>query len=225
MLKDLYYPSGTSLHHIVSGQSGSGKSFFLEATSKEFLRQNQDPNYRMVYFSPKNENYTNLLGKKQKPVGSVDDMVKSMNENILTVFYPQIEGLEDTMDDVINSLFDMRDMNPDLRQTLIIDDAQVFLKSTKTASDAHRRLALLGRSRFINVIYVSHGMILNKTLEGQVESLHFFSMPSPLAFKDSIKRFGFDPEPFVKPLADREYSFVRYSIKTQKATLMSPIGE
>ena len=66
MLNDLFYPSGTSLHKMVVGQSGSGKSFFMEATAKAFMKQNKDPNMRLIYFSPKNEGFLDLLNKKQK---------------------------------------------------------------------------------------------------------------------------------------------------------------
>jgi hypothetical protein len=222
----MYLPDGTStLHKIVVGQSGSGKSYYLEATSKAFLKRNRNPNFRMLYFSPKNEGYLDLLGKKQKPVSTIDGMLKSMNEEYLTVFYPPAEGLESLMDEVIDSLFSLRDSNDDLKITVIIDDAQVFLSSRKPASDSQRRLALLGRSRSINAIYVSHAVIMNKALEAQIEMLTFFTMPNPIHYKDSILRYGFDPEPYSQKLKDVEFSFVIFDIKTGTATLMSPIGD
>ena len=139
MLNDLFYPSGTSLHKMVVGQSGSGKSFFLEATAKAFMKQNKNPNMRLIYFSPKNEGFTDLLQKKQKPVNDVEGMMKQLADNRTVVFYPEITGLADTMDDVINALFDIKDENPDFRATLIVDDCQVFLSARKQASDAFNR--------------------------------------------------------------------------------------
>lgn len=221
----MFLPNGKSLHKVVVGQSGSGKSYFLENTAKAFLSRNRDSNFRMLYFSPKNEGFADLLGEKQKVVHNLKDMQKSMSENYLTVFYPAAEGLESLMDEVINTLFNMKDENPDLKTTLIIDDAQVFLSSRKQASDAHKRLALLGRSRSINAIYVSHAIIMNKALEAQVESLTFFTMPNPIHYKDAIVRYGFDPEPYAQPLKDKPYSFVQFDVRTSTPTLMNPIGD
>ena len=163
---------------------------------------------------------------KKRPVGlvgSVDDMLKNMERNTLTVFYPDSTGLESTMDETINSLFDMKDANPEMKCTLIIDDAQVFLSSRKQASDAFRRLALLGRSRSLNAIFVSHGLILNKTLEGQVDSLYFFTLPAPVHWKAGEERYGFNPEPFVNDLKTTPYSFVGFDVRTGSAKMFSPI--
>lgn len=227
-LDDLFTPTGKSLHKVVVGQSGSGKSVFLETGAKAHLKQNKDPDYRMIYFSPKNEGFVDLLPKdrRKRPVGlvrSVEGMLKSVEKNRLTVFYPEIDGLDYTIDDTINALFDMKEVNPKMKATLIIDDSQVFLSSRKSASDAFRRLALLGRSRELNAIYVSHGLILNKTLEGQVDNLIFFTLPASVHWKAGEERYGFDPEPFVEPLKQTPYSFVIFDVRTAKSTLMQPI--
>ena len=229
MLHDLFLPDGKSLHKVVVGQSGSGKSFFLEASANAYLKQNKDPNFRMIYFSPKNEGFIDLLklDRRKRPIGltyHVDGMLKSMETNVLTVFYPEASDLEYTMDDAINAIFDMKDANPDLKTTIIIDDAQVFLSSRKRASDAQNRLALLGRSRMINAIYVSHALILNKALEAQVDQLFFFTLPSKVHWKAGEERYGFNPEPYVEPLRSVDYSFVSFNVRSAEARLMNPIS-
>jgi len=229
MLHDLFLPDGKSLHKVVVGQSGSGKSFFLEASANAYLKQNKDPNFRMIYFSPKNEGFIDLLklDRRKRPIGltyHVDGMLKSMETNVLTVFYPEASDLEYTMDDAINAIFDMKDANPDLKTTIIIDDAQVFLSSRKRASDAQNRLALLGRSRMINAIYVSHALILNKALEAQVDQLFFFTLPAKVHWKAGEERYGFNPEPYVEPLRSVDYSFVSFNVRSAEARLMNPIS-
>jgi type IV secretory pathway VirB4 component len=69
---DLYFPTGKSLHKVVVGQSGSGKSVFLEQTAKVFLKQNKNPDFRLIYFSPK-QGFVDLLpkDKKKRPIGIV----------------------------------------------------------------------------------------------------------------------------------------------------------
>lgn len=228
-VKDLYLPDGKSLHKVVVGQSGSGKSVFLEHGAKAFLKQNTDPNFRMVYFSPKNEGFTDLLKKDRRKkiqglVYDVPSMLKSMEKNVLTVFYPDSAELELTMDEAIDALFDLRDANEDLKTTLVIDDAQVFLSSRKRASDAQNRLALLGRSRKINAIYVSHALILNKALEAQVDSLYFFTLPAKVHWKSGEERYGFNPESYVEPLREVPYSFVSFDVRSANARLMNPVS-
>ncbi len=226
---ELLMPTGKSLHKVVVGQSGSGKSFFLETVSESFLKSTRDPNFRMVYFSPKNEGFVDLLPKdrKKRPIGLVYDvagMLKNMEKNRLTVFYPDAVGLDEMMDETIDALFDMKDVNPDMKCTLVIDDAQVFLSSRKQASDSQRRLALLGRSRQLNAVYVSHALVLNKALEAQVDSLFFFTLPAKVHWKAGEERYGFNPEPYIEELRKVEYSFVAFDVRKGQAVMMNPIS-
>jgi len=219
----LFQPTDKTLHKMAIGTSGSGKSVFLEKTAESYLRTNTNESYRLIYFSPKHEGFIDLLPKGQKPVSSVGEMIKSMSENTLTIFYPPVEDLDYTMDDTINSLFDMKEANPNLSVTIIIDDAQTFLSSRKEASTAFRRIALLGRSKSINMILVSHQPILNKTLEAQVEKLIFFSLPNPNQYKSTEERFGFDPSQYDEALKSKKYSFIIYEVGTGKTRLMNPL--
>lgn len=224
MLKDMYYPDGKSLHKLVVGQSGSGKSFFIEETVKAFLKGVKDPDFRMVYFSPKNEGFIDMLDKKQKPVHDVGGMLRQIEKHRVVVFYPDATGLEETMDDTINALFDLKDSNPDFKVSLIIDDSQVFLSSRKRASDAFTRLALLGRSRNINAVYVSHAVVLNKSLEGQIDQMAFFTLPAKAHWKQTEERFGFNPEPYMEQLKAVDYSFLYVDIRSGMVQPMNPIG-
>lgn len=221
--EELYYPDGKSLHKMIVGQSGSGKSVFVEETAKAFLKINKDPNMRLVFFAPKNEGYTDLLQAKDKAVYDVEGMMKKLVDNRVVVFYPDAFGLEETMDDTINALFDIKDENPDFKATLVIDDAQVFLSSRKQASDAFNRLALLGRSRNLNAMYVSHAVVLNKSLEGQVDTMVLFTLPSKVHWKSLDERFGFNPEPYMDTLKADDYSFLYVNIKKGSTSMMNPL--
>jgi hypothetical protein len=228
MNNDLFMPTGKSLHKVVVGQSGSGKSLFLEESAKAFLKNNSSETMRLVYFSPKQEGFIELLpkDKKKRPiglVGSVDGMLKNLEKNVLTVFYPDSYELESTMDETLDALFDFKDANPTFKCTIVIDDSQVFLSSRKQASESFRRIALLGRSRELNVIFVSHAVVLNKTLEGQVDTLIFFSLPAKAHWKQTEERYGFNPEPMIEQLKSVPYSFVYYDVRSTNARMMNPI--
>ena len=228
MNNDLFMPTGKSLHKVVVGQSGSGKSVFLEESAKAFLKNNSSETMRLIYFSPKQEGFIDLLpkDKKKRPiglVGSVDGMLKNLEKNVLTVFYPDSYELESTMDETLDALFDFKDANPTFKCTIVIDDSQVFLSSRKQASESFRRIALLGRSRELNVIFVSHAVVLNKTLEGQVDTLIFFSLPAKAHWKQTEERYGFNPEPMIEQLKSVPYSFVYYDVRSTNARMMNPI--
>ena len=224
MLNDLYEVDNSKLNVMVWGQAGSGKSYFLEQTAGAYLRGNQDPYYRMVYIAPKGEGFESLLGKKEKPVTNLEDFEKSVMRQRTTVFYPSMADLDLQVDEAINTMFDLRDQNPDLKCVIIIDDAQVFLSSRKAASDAHKRLALTGRSRGLRAIYVSHNIVFARELEGQITHLVGFSNPNPIYYKQAIERFNFDPAPFQDDINSKQYSFVYYDV-TKQPVLMAPIGE
>jgi hypothetical protein len=215
---------GSMLNVMVWGQAGSGKSYFMEQTAKVFLRGNNDPNYRLVYIAPKGEGFESLMVDKQKPVYDMDNFMESVAKYRTTVYYPRMEGLEENVDEAVNTLFDMRDANPDMKVVVIIDDAQVFLSSRKAASNAHKRLALTGRSRCIKAVYVAHNIVFARELEGQIDLLVGFSNPNPLYYKQAIERFDFDPAPYQDAIGSRRYSFVVKDITARTTNLMAPIG-
>ena len=218
MLDDLYLPDGKRVNVQLWGVPGSGKTFFLEHTLKKFLRKNQDEHLRVVYISPKHET---ILDKE--PIVDSSKLEKFLRKNRMAVVFPHTDYLEEEVDEIINLLFDIKTANEKFKAVIIIDDSQIMLSSRKEASKAHRRLSLTGRSRKIRGIYVAHGIILNKALEGQTSFLVGFTNPLPLNYRASIERFGFNPEPFHAPMSEREYSFVWFNCRTRQARLMAPI--
>ena len=49
MLDDLYLPDGKRLTTQVIGKPGGGKSFYLRETLMQFLKKNDDPDYRLLH--------------------------------------------------------------------------------------------------------------------------------------------------------------------------------
>ena len=219
MLKKLYQPDGKRLSTMVVGRPGSGKSYFLKNTLEEFVKTNDNPDWRLVYVCPKWE--MSLCG--EKPI-SVDDLEKHLTKNQSAVVYPAINWIDEEVDYVIDLLFAIKESNPDFSATLVIDDAQTFLSSRKAASTQFRRLALTGRSKGIRAIFVSHQMVFNKDLEGSTSYIVNFSLPVKLYHKDAMTRYGFDVEPYIKPLAQTDYSFVTFDVTKSTARLYEPIS-
>ena len=226
VLNDLYLPDGTGgrLNTLLWGQAGSGKTTYLETTLYHFLKTNKDPEFRVVYISPKHET---LLG--QEPLYNIEKLEKYLMKNRFAVVFPSMESLDADVDYIIDTLFDLRQANPPYKKskgftaTVIMDDAQIFLSSRKAASPAQKRLALTGRSKMIRGIYVSHNIVFAKELEGQVSTLIGFTTPVPSYWKASIERYGYDPEDFASDLASKPFTYVWFDTKTRNGELNEPI--
>ena len=222
MLNRLYLPDGKNLNCMGWGQAGSGKTVFFQSTLDQFLKQNKDEFLRVVVIAPKSEDW-DFGPKRSKIVFSLDAMLQTIPEKRVTVLYPPIEGLEETVDLAINMVFDYQESNPKTSFVVLIDDSQIFLSSRRAASDAMKRLALTGRSRRVKGIFIAHNVVFSRDLEGQVDLLVGFSSPNPIQDRSSIERFNFDPAEFREPLREVPYSFVWFDTRDGEPKLMSPI--
>ena len=222
MLNRLYLPDGANLNVMGWGQAGSGKTVFFQTTLDQFLKKNKNEHLRVVVIAPKAEDW-DLGEKRTKIVDNLGDLESSIAENRMTVLYPPIDDLEETVDDAINMVFDYQAGNPKSAFVFVIDDSQIFLSSRRQASDAMKRLALTGRSRRVKGIFIAHNVVFSRDLEGQVDLLVGFSSPNPIQDRSSIERFNFDPEPYREPLRQRPYSFVWFDTRDGEPRLMAPI--
>ena len=219
MLDDLYLPDRKRLSSMITGRPGSGTSFFLEHTIREFMKRNQDENFRLVYICPKQEM---TLYPKEKPI-TPDKLERHLRKNRTAVVYPDADFVEAEVDYCIDLIFAIQQANPDFTCTICVDDAQTFIQSRKGASASFRRLALTGRSKGIRFVPVAHQMVFSKDLEGSTSYIVFFSMPVKLYHKDAHTRYGFDAEPHIEKMAEQPYSFVWFDVTQARSTLMLPL--
>ena len=217
MLEELYLPDAKRLNVMIAGQPGSGKSFFMENTLREFLKQNKSKYLRVIYISPKEETILDL-----DPIFP-EDLEKHLRKNRVAVVFPDPRHLMEDVDYCIEQVFDIQASNEKFKGVVIIDDCQTFISSRKDASTELRRLPLTGRSRNIRAIFAAHAMILNKAMEGSMQYLLNFTLPQPMFFKDAQRRFGFDPEPHQEYLRNTDYGYVMYDITKDVAREMPPI--
>ena len=220
LLQELYRSDGKRLNVIIAGMPGSGKSFFVAHTLKDYLSKSRLKNERVVYISPKEDNPLSIMDLEITPLEKFDE---AFRKERVVVLAPPMETLEDDIDDIIEHVFEVRKANEDLTAVIVIDDSQIFLESQGKVTPAIKRLALTGRSRGIRGIFVSHTMILNKKLEGSVQYILNFTLPHPMFFKDAIKRFGFDPEPHQESLRSTEYGYIWHDVFRGETRLMPPL--
>ena len=218
ILNELYYPDGKTLTSFVVGRAGSGKSYFLKNTLKQCMKENTDENWRVIYICPKEEMFFD-----EKSLIGTYDMVKHLKKNRLAVIYPNINYLDEEVDYIIDTLFDIRNSNPEFKATILIDDAQIFISNRVSQSKSLRRLALTGRSKNIRAVLVSHSFVFSRDLEGSTSIILNFTMPVKMLAADAHKRYGFDAEEYMKELSETPYSYVYFDVVTGKSKLMPPL--
>ena len=164
-----------------------------------------------------------LSDKKEHIPIRPDQLEKHLRKNRVAVVYPDIEYLDAEADYIIDLLFAIERENEGFSATIVIDDSQVFIESRKSISPAFRRLALTGRSRGIRYVAVAHSIIYSKDLEGSCSFIIMFNLPFKQHWTDSIKRYGFNPEPYVEQLSSTPYSHVWFDITTTQTRLYPPL--
>jgi hypothetical protein len=218
MLDKLYKPDKKRLNVLITGRPGSGKSYFIKHTLLAFNKKWRDPNGRIIYIDPKQE-----VDLGEKTMTTVDGLEKHLQKNRIAVIYPEAEYVEVDTDEAIDTVFAIQDANPDFKAVILVDDAQTFLSSRRSASHQFKRLALTGRSKNLRFVGVAHMMVFSKDLEGSISYLVNFSMPVKLYHKDAMVRYGFDASQYAEELSERPYSFVWFDVTAGKAQLMAPI--
>ena len=222
MLEDLYLPDQKRLTTLIVGRAGSGKSYFLKHSIRDYLKRNTDKNHRLVFVCPKMEM---TLYDDKPPIG-VDQMEKHLRKNRTACVWTDPSMMEAEIDYVIGQIFAIRAANPKFTCTLVIDDCQLVVESRASGTQRQiefRKLALTGRSKGIRFVGVSHSLVFSKEIEGQTSYLVMFSMPFKLAHTDAKKRFGFDPAGFTETMRKKPYSFVIYDITSGGSRLMNPL--
>ena len=155
---------------------------------------------------------------------NIDKLEKHLSKNRIAVVYPNPLNVEEEVDYLIDFLFDLREANPELKTTFVVDDSQIFLSSRRQVSPSWKRLALTGRSRNLRLIAMAHAPVFSKELEGSTSYIvHFRTLLSPIHVKDFMNRFGYNPEPYIEPLNEISYSHVLFDVTTGKTKLMNPL--
>ena len=219
-LRELYEPDGVRLTTKMIGAPGSGKSYFARNTLMTFMGQNKDPMLHVVYVCPKHEMD---LGKNS--VTTLEKLPKHMRKNRMHVLYPNPEAVDFEVDEIIATVFDIRASNPEFKCCLLVDDVQIFLSARRETSPQFKRLALVGRSMNIRFVAISHGFVFSKALEGSTSYIvHFRTLMTPIHVKDAMNRYGYDPQPYIKPLNEVPYSHVMFDVTKGSTRLMKPIN-
>ena len=233
--KAFFVPDGSfkSLSSALIASPGMGKSFWLSQTLPEGVKDS--PAHRTVYFSPKNETLSGVFSDSPIIYDS-EDLVDALNENNVIQVFPNPENWDDMLSDIINNTFDLADQIEanggvevsknnfvPFSATIIIDDAQAMdsLSNRKEIPNAVKRATVLGRSRRIKVIFVTHRInALPRLISSNLGEIVLFRTGS--ADVDNVKRvLGIAPEtiPDLDP-----YEWLHINMMNDTQTLYAPVS-
>jgi len=239
---EIFLPDKRRLHTLVSGQAGTGKTFFIEALLKSAVTDSTfGPNHRFILIDPKHEAFMGLKVPKSRRGSILDSFIqqfsktakltpvkssgnwsrKKFHKDRVVVIYPDLEELPEILDEVIDDLF-KQSADPSFSATLVLDEASVVIEPQRILP-CIKRLATQGRSRRLRGVFVSQRPLSNRWLDGQVSDFILFDPGLPQDAELLKKRWGVNLDEFSSALTDKEFSWLRVKFPGPKMSIMAPI--
>ena len=219
-LERIFQPNDAHLGTLVSGLSGSGKTTALKyglvnaVGSKEFGKK-----HRFVIVDPKQQegDYDILT----EPIMDLTVAKNSIRKERVTVYWPEIEFLEDDTSELINYVFDLSAQDPETSFTFVIDEAATLITGNRIPM-AVKKLSVQGRSKRIMPIYVSQRPLLNRWTDGNMSNMLLFRI-LPVDADVLSKRWGIDFTAVSEKIALKPYSFMWFDLETADMKMMEPV--
>lgn len=215
LIENLFLPDGGpyALSSAMAARSGSGKTTLLTRLIHDSRKNPKFKETRFIYVSVKEEH---LFGPDIEPTAEVDEALKSMRENPVTVFYPvDAEYYENDVDDIIAGVFRMsgekRKKNEPIPSfVIIIDDANILkgFDSRGQPSPMVKKLAIAGRSKRIRGMFITHRLgNLPRLMNGNLSALIVMNI-NPMDNDYARKIFGVDFDSIIGELGEYRWAYV-----------------
>ena len=223
LITDIYRPTNQSLHTLIFGKSGSGKTFFNKHLITAAI---YDPvffpkNHRFIIIDPKTQegDYDFLT----KPLDGLNPKLvgKSIAENRVTLIFPPYGFTEQIVDYIIQILFDYSENTPDFSATFVLDEAGEIITHNKMP-DSIGKLAVQGRSKKLKGVFLNQRPILNRKLDSQVESMYLFDMID-IDADNLMKRWGINYEKWFPKIRQKKHSFLGVNFVENTTQLYEPL--
>jgi len=220
-------PSVNSLHTAVFGQSGSGKTFLIKNSVYSAVKDLDNfPSYhRFVVIDPKRQKGDFDILSVPITGDNIDEIAESINENRVTVIWPDYRYISDVIDDTIEILFQLSDIysadNRAFSATLIIDEAGEVISHQKIP-DSIGKMAVQGRAKMLKLVVLNQRPILNRKLDAQLENVILFYQMG-IDSDNLSKRWGINIDKWINKLETIQYSFVAYNHLKRTEKLYGPL--
>jgi hypothetical protein len=219
-LERIFQPDSSHLGTLVSGLSGSGKTTAVKyglcsaISSKDFGKK-----HRFVIVDPKVQlgDYDILAD----PITDLTAALASIRKNRVTVYWPDLEFLEEDTTTLIDHVFDLSAEDLETSFTFVIDEAATLIDGNRIPL-AVKKLSVQGRSKRIMPIYISQRPILNRWTDSNMSNMLLFRI-LPVDADVLSKRWGLDFHGFSEQVASRPYSFIWFDLETAGINMMAPV--
>ena len=219
-LERLYHPDGKHLGALVAGLSGSGKTTAIISTLQQALKMKTFGEYhRFIVIDPKTQygDYDKLA----EPIYDMDKVMKSIRKNRITVFYPNIDYLQDQVEFLIDYMFSLADAEPKTSFTFVLDEASILITPTKIPQQI-KRLAVQGRAKKIKPVFISQRPIVNRWTDANLSTLLLFNT-LPVDYDTLSKRWGVDFHKIGENVREQEYSYLWFDMEKATFKQMQPV--
>ncbi len=220
-LERLYHPDGKHLGGLVAGLSGSGKTTAVISTLQQAMKNNKFGEYhRFIVIDPKTQlgDYDILAD----PIYDMKKALKSIRTERMTVYFPDLDYLEEEVSYMVDYLFTLSDSEPKTSFTLILDEASILITPTKIPK-ALKRLSVQGRAKRIKPIFISQRPIVNRWTDANLSTLLLFNT-LPVDYDTLSKRWGVDFHKIGENVREVDYSYMWFDMEKGTSKLMNPVA-
>ena len=214
LVEQMFLPDGGpySLGMSIAATSGSGKTTLLSHLIRSATKMASFKETRFVYVSVKGEH---LFGESVKPTSNLDDAIKHMSKNQLTVFYPaNPEQYEEDVDALIESVFAMAEGNENASFVVVVDDANIltgFESVNARPSPMLKKAAIAGRSMRIKLVTITHRLgNMPRLFNGNISGMILMNI-SKMDLDYAKRVFGLDPstmEDLIDDLGGYKWAYI-----------------
>jgi len=221
----IFNPDSKHLGSVVSGMSGSGKTTAMISMLQKAIKSKKfGASHRFIIIDPKRQpgDWDLIVD----PISKIDKATKSIRENRVTLYYPEIETLEEEVSYLADYIFELatQPLKKDQEQpsfTFILDEASILITPTRIPTPL-KRLAIQGRAKRIMPIWMTQRPLVNRWTDANVSNMFIFKT-LPVDADALSKRWGLDFEEVQARIAEKPYSFMWFDLEKIRLSSISPV--
>lgn len=219
-LERVFHPDGKHLGSIFAGTSGSGKTTavvsMLQAAAKS---KTFGPEHRFLIIDPKRQpgDYDLMVD----PIWDMDKAKKSLEENRVTIFWPEMETMVEEVSELADYVFQLAESSLKASFTFILDEASILITPTNLPLSL-KRLAVQGRAKRIMPIWITQRPLVNRWTDANVSNMFLFRT-LPVDADSLAKRWGLDFEETMGVIREVDYSFMWFDLESAELQKMEPV--
>jgi len=216
----LFHPDGKHLGSIFAGMSGSGKTTAAVSMLQEASKSSKfNEHHRFIIIDPKRQpGDWDVLAD---PITDLKKASKSIRKERITLFWPEMETLEEEVSYLADYAFNLADSEPKSSYTFVLDESSILITPTQIPLSL-KRLAVQGRAKKIMPIWITQRPLVSRWTDANVSNMLLFRT-LPVDADQLSKRWGVDFESNMSIIREKDYSFAWFDLEKAKIKHMNPV--